>query len=168
MHIELKYFNEINPHELAYFANDPRVSFYLRNTFPYPYTLDYALSFINQVMQKNAVEFAIVVDNVCIGCIGTTFHQDIYQYNAEIGYWIGYDYWGRGIMGLVVSMFTKYLFENFHIHKIFAEVFSENKASIHVLKKNNFKQEAFLKDHIYKNNQFYDCEIYSCIREDIS
>lgn len=168
MHIELKPLHEINPQQLAYFANDPRVNFYLRNTFPYPYTLDHAISFIHQVIQNNAIEFAIVVDNICIGCIGATIQQDIYKYNAEIGYWIGYDYWGKGITRSVVSMFMQYLFENFHIHKIFAEVFSENKASIHVLKKNNFKQEAFLKEHIYKNNQFYDCEIYSCIREDFS
>ena len=50
MKIELKLLNEINPLELAYHANDPRISTYLRNSFPYPYTLDHAIDFINNCM----------------------------------------------------------------------------------------------------------------------
>lgn len=168
MHIELRYLNEIDPHQFTYYANDKRVSRYLRNSFPDPYTLEHAYSFINHVIQNKTIDFGIVVDGVCIGCIGATLHQDIYQYNAEIGYWIGYDYWGQGIMYQVIALFKQYLFENFPIHKIFAEVFSDNQASIHVLKKNHFQQEAHLKEHIYKHNQFYDCEIYSCIRENFT
>ena len=46
MIIELKTLDQIDPCQLAYHANEKSIGMYLRNTFPYPYTLDHAMSFI--------------------------------------------------------------------------------------------------------------------------
>ena len=42
MIIELKSLDEIDPCEFAYYASDPNINTYLRNSFPAPYTLDHA------------------------------------------------------------------------------------------------------------------------------
>lgn len=161
MKIELKCLNDIDPCELAYAANDPQIHHYLRNSFPYPYTLDHAMSFISYSLQHQAVDFGIVVDNVCVGCIGVTFHNDIYKKNCDIGYWLNSHYWRRGIMSKVVHMLCYYLFTNYSITKICAEVYAKNIASCQVLEHNQFVMEGYLKNHAFKDGQYYDLILYS-------
>lgn len=155
MKIELKPFNKINPNELAYHANDINVQKYLRN-FPYPYTLNHALHFIAHSLKNQNIEYAIVVDDICVGCISAQMKKDIYMYNCEIGYWLSSHYWNQGIMSQVVRIFCHYLFTHYPIHKICAEVFVENIGSYHVLTKNGFVQEGHLIKHVYKDNTFHD------------
>lgn len=169
MKLELRNLDQIDPSQLAYHANDPLVGRYLRNSFPYPYTLDHALSFINFSIENKTLDLGIVVDDICIGCIGVTFRNDIYAKNCEIGYWIGRDYWGKTITTKVVKLLCQHLFENYSLNKICAEVYDENKSSASVLERNGFEQEGVLKDHVYKDGQYYDVILYGlrrCLYED--
>ena len=161
MIIQLKTLDQIDPKELAFHANDINVSRYLTNSFPYPYTIENALTFINNCLLHNSFEFAICVDNICVGCIGSTFFDDVFLHNVEIGYWINPKYWGKGIMSIVMPWFCQYLLEYYDIHKIYAIVISENDSSIKLLEKCHFVKEGYFKDYIYKNDQFYDAVFYS-------
>ncbi len=165
MKIELKPLNKINPVQLAYHANNPAISRNLRNSFPYPYTLEYAYSSIENSLNHHALNFGIVVDDECIGCVNTSFYKDIYIKNCEIGYWISQEYWGLGIARKVVHMLCTYLFKNYTITKICAEVFAENIASIHVLTANGFIQEGYLYHHIYKNGKYHDLVLFGLLEE---
>lgn len=165
MKIELKTLDEIDPYQLAYHANNPHIGEYLRNSFPYPYTLDHAMSFITFSLQHNAVDFGIVVNDICVGCIGITFHKDIYLKNCEIGYWLSPEYWGHGIMQKVLAMLSSFIFDNYTVTKICAEVFAENKASAHILENNGFEQEGYLKDHVFKDGQYHDIILYGLRKE---
>lgn len=160
MKIELKSLDQIDPFQLAYHANHPMISTYLRNSFPYPYTIEHANHYIEYSIQNHCLDFGIVVDNQCIGCIGVTFGKDIYIKNCEIGYWISYEFWGQGIMHHVIEMICPYLFEHFSITKIVAEVFAENKASIKVLEDYHFQQEGYLHDHVYKDGKYHDVILF--------
>lgn len=57
MKIELKSLADIDPCELANAANDSHIHQYLRNSFPYPYTLDHAMSFITHSLNKSCCRF---------------------------------------------------------------------------------------------------------------
>ena len=171
MKIELLSLDEIDPCQLAIHANDPLVNRYLKNSFPFPYTLDHAMRFITHSLEHNALDFGIVVDGICIGCVGATFHKDVFIKNCEIGYWIGVPYWGMGLIPeavrkRVVKMFCDYLFSHFTITKIYAEIYSENIASCHVLEANGFQKEGYLKKHVYKNNNYHDLIIYGLREEE--
>ncbi len=166
MIIELKKLDEIDPTQLAYHANDPLVNKYLRNSFPYPYTLDNALSFISYAIEHNTVDFGITVDGVCVGGIGLTFSKSSEEKNCEIGYWLSSKYWNRGIMTHVIQIMCRYTFENFSVNKIYADVYAVNSPSSHVLLKNRFIQEGYLKDHVYKDNAYHDIVVYSLRRGD--
>lgn len=166
MIIELKSLDEIDPSQLAYHANDPLINQYLRNSFPYPYTLDNALSFINFSLEHHTTDFGIVVDGICVGGVGVTFQKDIYIKNCELGYWLGRDYWNRGIMSKVIQMICEYIFQNFTVTKICAEVFRENETSAHILIKNGFQEEGYLKEHAYKDNIFHDVILYGLRRNE--
>lgn len=166
MKIELKSLADIDPCELANAANDSHIHQYLRNSFPYPYTLDHAMSFITHSLTNRAVDFGIVVNDICVGCVGVTFHKDIYMKNCDIGYWLNSHYWGLGIMSKVVHMLCRYLFDCYPITKICAEVYAENIASAQVLEHNHFVKEGYLKNHVFKDGKYHDLILYGLREND--
>jgi len=166
MKIEIRCLNEIDPYELAYHANNIHISQYLRNSFPYPYTIEHAMKYISHALDKQTYDFGIVYNGECIGCVSTLFHNDIYIKNCELGYWIGEKYWNKGIISIVIKMMCQYIFSNFSVHKIYAEVLRENKASARALEKNGFQLEACLKEHAFKNGKYYDILIYTLKEDD--
>ena len=52
-----------------------------------------------------------------------------------MGYWLGEECWGRGIMTEAVTAVTDFCFDNFPLRRISAEVFANNPASARVLEK---------------------------------
>jgi len=163
MKIELKNLDQIDPGQLAYFANDKRVCQYLRNSFPHPYTVSDAMQYIQFSIEHHQLDFAIIVDGICVGCIGATFQKDIYCQNCELGYWLGFEYWNKGIMSYVIPLMCEFIFNNFIVTKIYAVVFAENTASAHLLEKCGFNKEGYLKQHIFKNGYYYDAILYGLL-----
>lgn len=166
MKIELREYTLEDAPTLAYLANNINIAKYLRDTFPYPYQESDATVFINYVLSlksSQGIELAIIVDNHFAGSIGVTFEKDIYRHNAEIGYWLGESFWNQGIMNQVLQMLIPYIFKEFTIHKLVAEVFSNNIASQKVLIKNGFILEATLVEHIYKEKKYQDIKLYSLL-----
>ena len=150
---------------LARHANNPRVAEYLRDLFPQPYTLDDAKQWIDLCLNnKPETNFAIAVEDEAVGGIGIILQTDNYRKNAEIGYWLGEPYWGRGIMTPVLNSMVKYVFQNFDLERIFAGIIQHNGASMRVLEKAGFVCEAVFKKSIYKNGKLYDEHIYSIRR----
>ena len=107
--------------------------------------------------------FAIIYKEELCGSIGIFPMQDVYRKSAEIGYWIGEEYWGKGIAARAVEKIVQYGFENFDIVKIFAGIFSNNRASERVLEKNGFIKEAVLKKAVFKNDEFLDEHRYALL-----
>lgn len=167
MKIYLRFLNEIDPLSLVKHADDKRIGMYLKNDFPYPYTLDDALQFIDHSISNHLLNLGIIINNECVGCIGVTFHKDIYRYTCEIGYWLSPLYWHQGIMTLVVNRMCDILFSDYPIYKITAQVFNENIGSMKVLEKCGFIKEGYLVNQVFKNNRFYDIVLYGKIKEDI-
>ncbi|MFV0393555.1 MAG: GNAT family N-acetyltransferase [Coprobacillaceae bacterium] len=163
MRIELREYTLDDAKALSAMANDYDVSKSLRDIFPYPYTEEDAtkfLEFVTKLPPESGIEFAIMVDGEFAGAIGMTFSTDIYRKTAEIGYWLGKPYWQRGIIGNAIKMICTYTFENFPIHKITAEVFANNIASQKALEKNGFVLEGTCKEHVFKEEQYYDVKLY--------
>lgn len=97
--MELKEWSLDYVHDLVRHANNQNIARNLRNIFPYPYTEEDAVRFIEfcqtQDLQKTR-NLAIVIDGQAVGGIGITVGSDIYEKSAELGYWLGEDYWGKG------------------------------------------------------------------------
>lgn len=168
MELRLRPYQLSDCYALVNMANDPQVSANLKDIFPYPYTLQDAqnyLGFITQNNHPNVIEYAIIIDEQFAGAISITFGQDIYSHIAEIGYWLGKPYWHQGIMTKVVKMIVKYIFDNYDIKIIKAEIFSRNIGSRKVLLANNFSSLVTLKNHAYKRGEFLDLEIFELTRE---
>ena len=65
----------------------------------------------------------------------------MFRLSAEMGYFIGEPFWGRGIASKGIKLMIDYIFNNFNIIRIEAGVFDFNKPSMRVLEKNDFHLE---------------------------
>jgi ribosomal-protein-alanine N-acetyltransferase len=112
-------------------ANSRKIWRNLRDAFPHPYTLADARRWIQVANPALPItNFAIVVEDTAVGGIGLVLKDDVFRRSAEIGYWLGEEYWGRGIVSEAVRAVTDYAFATFDLCRIFAGVFEWNPASM--------------------------------------
>jgi [ribosomal protein S5]-alanine N-acetyltransferase len=140
-------------------ANNELVWRNLFDGFPSPYTLADALAWCTDVAHdpKMGYVWGIEIDGQVVGCISVMPDAGWLRCNAELGYWIGQEYWGQGItpeaLGLVMGWAEIHLKE---ITRFYAPVFSWNTASQKVLQKNGFVQEAVMQRSAIKAGQVID------------
>ena len=161
MNVELTKWNETDIDELAALANNKNISATLRDRFPNPYTREDAKWWID--FQKNLdpqQNFAIRMDDKLAGGIGCDPQHDVNRKSIEIGYWLGEQFWKKGIAAEAVKKMTEYIFSNFDVVRIFAPVFEINKPSMKVLEKAGFHLEAIHKKAVIKNEVIMDEYLY--------
>ncbi len=151
---------------LASIANNRKISKNLRDGFSYPYSIEDAKNFITMCMEKEVqTVFAIIYKGKLAGSIGLHPLEDVYRHTAEIGYFIGEAFWGKGIATKSVEMLTKFGFESLHLIRIFAGIFETNKASMHVLEKNGFVLECIKRKAVIKDNIILDEYLYAKLND---
>lgn len=164
MKIRLRPFTMNDLDAMVHHANNPKVAARLTDAFPSPYTRESGLLFLERVMAQNPAEvLAIEVDGEVVGNIGIHPQQDVNRLNAELGYFIGEEHWGKGIATEAIRLMVKYAFEHFKIDRIFARPFGSNLASQRVLEKAGFVFEAKIPGILIKNGQLED-ELFFGIR----
>lgn len=142
---------------LAMHANNRNVSDNLRDRFPHPYTRRDAQAFIKGALDmRPETLFAIAVDDVAVGGIGFALQQDVERVSAEIGYWLGEPFWGRGIVTEALVAVTRYALEHHGLTRLFALPFAHNQASCRVLEKAGYVLEARLRRSAIKNGVIVD------------
>lgn len=141
-----------------------------RNTLriPYPYTSKNAQEWVvrNLKNQKKKnpeeINFVIDIDNEVAGAV--SFDKIVKGHEAEIGYWLGEKYWGKGIMSKAVKLVTKFGFKKLKLKRIYADVYPWNKASMIVLEKTGYKCEGILKKNVKKDNKIFDSYLFAKIK----
>ncbi|MFY8128577.1 MAG: GNAT family N-acetyltransferase [Chitinophagaceae bacterium] len=157
MYISLQPWSLDYKEQLVEYFNNINIWNNLRNYIPHPYTTEDAEKFIlTQIETFPSQNFAIFNENELVGGIGINLCNDVYVMNVELGYWIAEPFWHQGIATIAVGLMTNYVFENFAINRIVAEVFEYNKPSMRVLEKNGYYLECLRRKSILKNNYLYD------------
>ena len=148
-------------------ANNRNVWINLRDRFPHPYKLTDARNWLDSVVGVTPeTNFAIALkDDEAIGGIGYTIQHDVEYRSAEIGYWLGEEFWGRGIVSEALKAVTEHAFAKHDVCRLFAHVFAWNPASARVLEKAGYEFEARLRKSVTKDGQTIDSLIYVAIRD---
>jgi RimJ/RimL family protein N-acetyltransferase len=147
---------------LAKHANNRKIWLGLRDLFPHPYTTDDANEFLRRELRTQPItNFSIDIDGLAVGGIGIRIGEDVYRHTAELGYWLSEDFWGHGITSEAVPAFSNYCFDNFPLHRIYAEPYANNPASARVLEKAGFVLEGRLKNNVFKDGQILDSLLYA-------
>jgi ribosomal-protein-alanine N-acetyltransferase len=153
---------------LARYANNRNIARWLRDGFPCPYTPPDAQAFLSVVVaQEVRTTFALATAAEAFGGIGLQFGADVHRFTAELGYWLGEPFWGRGIMTDAVRLFTGWAFGNFALHRIHAQPFTGNRASVRVLEKAGFQREGCLRASAFKDGRIVDQFLYARIRDEV-
>ncbi len=143
-------------------ANNIKIWRNIRDRFPHPYTRKDAALWIRIAnADKTMLNLAVEYQGVVAGAIGIMFKKDVYRRTAEIGYWLGEPYWGKGIMTRAVVALTDYVFSHYDICRIYAGIFEYNQASARVLEKAGYHLEARLKKSVTKEGQTVDELVYA-------
>jgi RimJ/RimL family protein N-acetyltransferase len=107
--------------------------------------------------------FAIDVDGELVGVTGLRMKEEEL---AEIGYWIGLPFWGRGFASEAARQVIRYGFEERGLHRIFAAHFTRNPASGKVMVNAGMKFEGTLRRHVKKWGEYLDVNFYGILREE--
>ncbi len=151
---------------LARLADNKKIWDNLRDYIPFPYRESDARAFIAHVLKEKPQQtFAIAHEGVLCGVVGLVVQQDVYRRSAEMGFWLGEPYHGRGIATRAVALITAYAFKELKLVRVFAGVFDHNTASMRVLEKNGYLKEGILRKAVYKNGRLLDEHRYAILNE---
>jgi [ribosomal protein S5]-alanine N-acetyltransferase len=128
---------------LIKYANNKKISDNVLN-IPYPYREPDAVFRISYAVQgfknKTRYVFAIILkeSEELIGEI--SLHLDGQNPVAELGYWIGEPFWGKGIATEAAGAILHFGFGTLHLRLVFATCHEDNEASQKVLVNNGMQR----------------------------
>ena len=139
---------------------------------PYPYTPKDGREYLNRAMSDMLEDkeyiFAILL-NETSACIGTfVFKMNLSDNKAEIGYWLGEPFWGKGYITEVVQRMLAFGFNELGLHRIEAHHLLFNKASGKVLEKCGLTLEGQLRSEVKHGALYHDVVLYGLTKDDYS
>ena len=151
---------------LVRYANNRKIWANVRDRFPHPYTRTDAEQWTSYASKKSPVtDFAIEVNGEAAGGIGLVLREDVERCGAEVGYWLGEPFWGKGIATAALQALTAYAFAEFpYLVRLFAMTYEDNLASQRVLEKAGFVREGVLRKNAFKDGRYRDQPIYALVR----
>jgi ribosomal-protein-alanine N-acetyltransferase len=158
----LRSWRETDASSLVTYANNRRVWINLRDRFPHPYTPADAEEFIRAALASAPeTRFAIAVDDAAVGSIGFMLHEDVERVSAEIGYWLGEPFWGRGIMTEALAAVTAHAIRAHDLTRVFSVPYEWNPASFRVLEKAGYVCEGRMRRSAIKDGHVIDQLLYA-------
>ena len=151
---------------LVRLADSPAVARNLRDRFPSPYTRADGEAWLElcagELQQQN---WAIECDGEVVGGIGLAARGDVQRLSAEIGYWLGEPYWGRGIATEALLLLSEHVLATRDLVRLDAYVFAWNGASARVLEKAGYVKEGVLRKAVIKGGELCDAWVYARVKE---
>ena len=148
-------------------ANNRKIWINLRDGFPSPYTREDAREFLRIVTDlAPQTHFAITVDEAAVGAIGFRLRDDVERCSAEIGYWLGEGFWGRGITTAALRAVTEYAMRTHELARVYAVPYEWNVASFRVLEKAGYVLEGRMRSSAIKDGKIIDQLLYAFVRQD--
>src|SRR5205814_1207833 len=102
--------------------------------------------------------------------VGITALRDIDDEHAqaELSFWVGRPYWGRGFASEAARAVLRYAFQELELNRVNAYHMLRNPASGRVLTRLGFQQEGILRQRVRKWGVFEDVAAYAILRNAFS
>lgn len=133
--------------------------------------LDAAIEVLNKDLESdaagNSLCWAITFpgeDKMIGKCI--LFRFDQANHRAEIGYILNRDYWRRGLMRQALEAVIEFAFDTLKLHRIEADVDTENTGSIAILEKLGFKREGLFRERWFVYDEWQDSVMLGLLKQD--
>ncbi|KAK1752514.1 acyl-CoA N-acyltransferase [Echria macrotheca] len=162
---------------VARYANNTNVARRLRPHFPSPYTRADAESWVQHCTSETGTTptHFVIADPVTgefYGSIGIRpMGSGDESRTAELGYWLGEPFWGRGIMSDAAAAFARWALEEGYtsqnLLRLEAHIYATNQASRAVVTKAGFVLEGTRRKAGFKHGEVFDIYMYALLREDL-
>lgn len=155
---------------LTALLQDPTIAQWT-NSIPWPYSIDDARSFIASRTQADERGESFVWA-MCIKetsqLAGTIGFHDLHldRGRAELGYWIGESFRGRGYTTEAAKRVLSWAFETAGFDRIQATYMPGNEASSAVMRKIGMQPEGLLRGYGFKNGEHLDLHLQAVLRGD--
>lgn len=125
--------------------------------------------YINSSKQRYAshieIGYVIMVDNIMAGRIGL-YNIDVFNKSASIGYWLGKEWEGKGIITRSCKAVIDEGFKRLKLNRIEIRAALENFKSQAIPQRLGFKQEGIIRQGEFVNNRFVDLFVFSMLKEE--
>ena len=146
-------------------ADDEQVWATLVDAFPHPYTMADAHAWCSGGWRERGMVWGIAAQGEVIGCVGVEQQPAWLRCNAEVGYWIGRQYWGRGITTEALCMACDWAFANVgELTRLYAPIFDWNLASQAIARKAGFELEGRMPQSAIKDGRVIGRVVYGRYR----
>jgi RimJ/RimL family protein N-acetyltransferase len=129
--------------EIAKILSNKEVLKKLNPKHPFPVPTDYIKNKIPIDKEKwrngLAYKFVILEDDKIAGQI-SLYNPNKDKNSYEIGYFVGYDFWNKGIATKAVNQIVEFAFKKLKLEKVWSVISKNNPASIRVLRKAGFEK----------------------------
>lgn len=139
-------------------------------TIPHPYPDGAAESWITStaslwlVQQTLALAIRSKENGALLGAI--SLFDILPEHRAELGYWIGKPFWGKGYASEAGHAILEFGFKELKLQRIYAEHLTRNPASGRVMEKIGLKQEGVLRQHAIKWGKLEDVVCSGVLRKE--
>ena len=117
-------------------ANDRRIAENTRR-LPHPYLQDHAVEFVRAMAaDRRETVFLIEHTHTPIGMVGIDWRE---QSAPELGYWLGFEYWGQGFGTEAARAVIDFFFEEFDAEHLISGARVANPSSRNILEKCGFQ-----------------------------
>lgn len=99
-----------------------------------------------------------------VGCISLA--RTGYDHCAELGYWTGVDFWGRGYVTEAAQAFTAWAFEQGRILRIQSHHAMRNPRSGRIMQKVGMRRESVMRGRLHLRGELHDVVTYGMLRDD--
>jgi ribosomal-protein-alanine N-acetyltransferase len=153
---------------LVRLADDREIWLNLRGPFPHPVTIPTAELWLADHVQAPTPRssFAVIAGGEVAGGVSLRQRQDEHRICADLTFWVGRPFWGKGFGTAAVRIATAYAFDTLGLERVQAFVFDWNEASSRVLEHCGFTFEGRLRRYVLKDGRYGDALLYSRLRSD--
>lgn len=161
---------------MSLYGNDALVAKYMHLSFPHPYTIESGETWIGMnIGAAHPCHFAICEassPDTAIGSIGLKLGADTASHTAELGFWVGQKFWGKGYVTEATKAFTQWAFESFEgkdgqrLRRLFSTVWSGNVGSMRCFEKCGYAPEGIMKGHAEKHGEIWDVHLFGLTKAD--
>lgn len=155
--------------EVKRLAGDVRIA-EMTGQVPHPYEDGMAEAWIlghgDALARDEGATFAVTTkdDGHLVGAMGLAIVRA--HRRAQLGYWIGAPYWGRGYATEAGAAVLDYAFGPLALHRVAATHFTRNPASCRVMEKLRMRVEGIVRDQFLKDGRYQDLELHAILADD--
>ncbi len=157
------------PDVLAY-QSDPRYLRYYEWTERTPEAVqEFVKMFLDHQQEQPRTKFQLAIilksNNQLIGNCGIR-KRSIDAHEADIGYELSPDHWGRGYATEAASAIVAFGFTELHLHRIWSWCVADNVGSARVLQKLGMQLEGRLRDKEYYKGRWWDTLMFAILEDE--